>query len=380
MKILYITVPSFFDLEISLIRELGKVCDVHVLMIVSPASMHSSAFDIDHLLPECALVKACEFEGMWKYASLIDLDRWTIANNPNNSWLLCFKLARKIIDYIKSEQFSLIHTTTSCKTSLFLLPYIRKIRHTLYTLHDPIPHSKLPIYERVLRRDIVFYCYENLLLLSNSLEQEFVKANKGKFKQLYYSQLSIYDFLHSFPLGNNNYGEYILFFGRIDRYKGVDLLIDAYKNTKAYKSNIKLIIAGKALSGMMPVYNDKQVVFINRYIPNDELATLISHCKFVVLPYRSATQSGCVFSAYAFNCPVLATNVGDLSKQVDNGVTGILMEPNSKECIIQGINRMLESDLEKMSMNIQSRYLNNGRESWSTIAEGLLEIYQKIIK
>ena len=109
------------------------------------------------------------------------------------------------------------------------------------------------------------------------------------------------------------------------------------------------------------------------------MATLISHCLFVVLPYRSATQSGCLFSAYAFSKPVLATNVGDLPKQV-NEETGMVIEPNDTDEISRGIDGMINKDLDEMRLKISERYSANGQEGWATIARELYNIYTSIME
>lgn len=380
MKILYLTVPSFFDLEISLIRELSKVCCVEVIMILSPESMKSSAFSVESLYPECGLKRATEYDGLQQYSSLIALDKWIIANNPDNHFGSCFRLAQEIKKYIRENNFDVIHSTTGCKTSLFLLPFINKKKNTLYTLHDPIPHNKLS-FQRNLLQKYIYACYKNILLLSDSLEQNFIERYKGKYKQIYHSKLGIYDYLHSFSTGGNIYGQYILFFGRIDRYKGVDLLVNAFLKTDAYKKGkIKLVIAGKNVSNINIGEDDNpQIVFLNRYITNEELAGLIKFCQFVVLPYRSATQSGCLFSAFAFNKPVLSTRVGDFPKHVDTS-TGLLIKPNCVTSIVQGIDSMMKSDLDQMSESIRQRYSNNGEYGWSKIANDVYKIYQKITK
>ena len=379
-KILYLTVPSFFDLEISLIRELSNFCDVSVLMIISPQSMRSSAFCIDHLQEKCELVNASKVTGMEKYAHLIDLKKWTIANNPDNSIWSCYKLAILIKKYIKKGDFQLIHSTTNCKTSLFLLPFISRFHCTLYTLHDPIPHNEMNKLLKWIRYDYIFRCYKRILLLSNSLERDFRANYKGKYKEIYYSQLSVYDFLQSFTPLPNTFGKYILFFGRIDNYKGVDLLIEAFPKTQAYKNGVNLIVAGKTTTGVTIDENpDNRITIINRYIDNEELASLIFHSLFIVLPYRSATQSGCVYSAYAFNKPILATCVGDLPYQVDNEI-GIIVQPNSIMDLANGIDEMLKSDLQKKELLIASRYTANGDKSWRSIAQKLSDIYISIIK
>lgn len=378
MKILYLTIPSFFDLEISLIRELSKICEVQVMLIVSPESMRSSAFALNKLHPECAIIKALDYAGMEKYASLINMDQWLIANNPTNSVLDCWRLAQMIRRHIRSGQFDLIHSSTGCKTSLFLLPTIWKYPAKLLSVHDPIPHETISIAWKLIKYDLLLLSYGNVLLFSDTLEEKFRMANRGRFKQIYHSGLSVYDFLSSFQIDINPYGKYILFFGRIERYKGVELLVDAFKTTEAYQNGIKLVIAGKDNIDSIKKCSDSQIVFLNRYIPNEELATLIFHCQFVVLPYLSATQSGCVFSAYAFNKPILGTNVGDLPKQIDEKV-GHIIEPNDKAEVARGIDYMLQSDLLAKSRNIALRYSSNGEKSWRLIAKNLYETYKTIV-
>ena len=378
MKSLYLTVPSFFDLEISLIRELAHNCDVTVMLIISPQSIKSSAFCIDKLLPYPDIVRADQFEGMEKYSNLIDSRRWYIVNNPNNSFISCLVLARRIRQFISKEKFDIIHSPTDCKTSLFLVPTIRRYKHTLFTVHDPIPHKKNSFIRQWLSYDLMFVSYRNLLLLSKSLSSEFEHKYENKFEHIYYSRLSIYDFLLSFKPKPNQYGKYILFFGRIDEYKGVDILLDAYHLTDAYKQGIKLIIAGKSSQNELLEVNDDQIMIFNRYIPNEELASLIFHSMFIVLPYRSATQSGCVFSAFAFNKPILATQVGDLTIQVDEEV-GHTVRPNSIQEIVSGINHMVNADLQRMSDSIKERYSANGPLSWTSIAQGIVDIYKDII-
>lgn len=377
MKVLYLTVPSFFDLEISLIRELSKKCDVTVMLVVSPSSMHSSAFSVERLSPECKLIKACDYKEMAKYNHLIDLNRWIIANNPDNSFRSGYLLAKEIKKHIRKGGYNLIHSTTNCKTSIFLLPTIWKFKNTLYTVHDPVPHQKKSFISRILTSDLYLQSFKNVLLLSDSLESEFMNNNRGKFKKIFHSGLSIYDFLTTVPTTDNMYGRYILFFGRIDYYKGVDLLVSAFNDTKAKDRGIKLVIAGRMRPGYSVEVNNSNIVFLNRYIDNSELASLIKHSLFVVLPYRSATQSGCVFSAYAFNKPILATKVGDIPKQVTE-TTGHLIAPDNQEAIKDGINYMFETDLSLMSDRIRIKYSGDSEYSWTGIASKLADDYNKI--
>lgn len=380
MKVLYQTVPSFFDLEISLIRELTKLVDLKVVMIVSPASMHSSAFSIESIDSRCDIIPASKYKGMEKYRNMINLDDWYIANNPDNSVIHSLSLAKKIRKFYKDSNFTFLHSTTDCKTALMNIPFYAKLKNKLYTNHDPIPHRKLSFIADFVRYRILCYAFKNLLFLSDALLQPFCDRYAFAKENIYFSRLSVYDFLLTYEQKSNRYGDYILFFGRIDEYKGVDLLIDAYNKSKVADLGIKLIIAGKG----EVEYSDKElsrgIILINRYINNDELANLIRHCKFVVLPYRSATQSGCVMSAFAFNKPILATRVGDLPNEVFDNVTGFLAAPNSVDDLCDKIEKMCSINLVKLTSNIEKRFAEESEYSWATISRSILEIYNKIEK
>ena len=376
MKVLYVTVPSFFDLDISLIRELSNFCDVKVLLIVSPESMHLSAFSIEELRKQCDIIPATNYTEIHKYSNLIDLQKWYIANNPDNSIKSCLKLKNKIDTLIDKEHIDLIHSTTTCKTAAFLLPTIKQFKNSLFTLHDPIPHKKISFLRKCYYRSI-YWSYENLLFLSDSLIDSFREKYKSN-NRVYYSKLGVYDYLSSFPIHKNSYDKYILFFGKISYYKGVDLLIESYQQSNASSQGIKLVIAGKG--DINSDIKNENIILLNHYIENEELASLIQNSLFVVLPYRSSTQSGCVMSAFAFNKPVLATNVGDFSNVITNKETGLLVEPNDITSLRDGIDYMVTSNLALMSNNIEKQYKSNGDRSWKNITWNLFCTYNQILK
>ena len=157
----------------------------------------------------------------------------------------------------------------------------------------------------------------------------------------------------------------------------MDILIKAFEKTNLIQKGIKLVIAGKG--NIESQLSDKNIIFINRFISNDEVATLISHCKYVVLPYISATQSGCVMSAYAFDKPILATNVGNLPVDVENHVTGLICEPNDVNELAKKIDFMYDLNLAQMSKNIREKYQESGPSSWSQIAKDVKSIYDSLI-
>ena len=173
---------------------------------------------------------------------------------------------------------------------------------------------------------------------------------------------------------------YLLFFGRISPYKGVEYLLQAMEIVHRTHSNVKVIVAG---SGKMyfdsTKYENLDYVEIrNRFIELDELADLIRGALFTVCPYTDATQSGVVYSSFALNTPVIATKVGGLPEMIDNGETGIIIPPKSVDDLASTIQNCLSSPecLNRMSKKI-AESAKSGIGSWEVIAKEYTDIYKK---
>ncbi|NJL76435.1 MAG: glycosyltransferase family 4 protein [Saprospiraceae bacterium] len=127
---------------------------------------------------------------------------------------------------------------------------------------------------------------------------------------------------------------YILFFGFIRAYKGLDLLLDAMSDQRIKLLNIQLIVAGEYYEEESAYQQkirqlgiDPQLVLHTFYIPSNKVNQYFSAADLVVQPYRSATQSGISQIAYHFDKPMIVTNVGGLPEIVENGVAGYVVEP-----------------------------------------------------
>jgi glycosyltransferase involved in cell wall biosynthesis len=143
----------------------------------------------------------------------------------------------------------------------------------------------------------------------------------------------------------------ILFCGIVREYKGLDILLDAMPLILAERE-VHLLVAGEFwddkegyLTQIDNLGLDRHVSVVDRYLANEELAACIQACDVVVLPYRSATQSGIVQAAFGQGKPVITTNVGGLPEAVDNGRTGLLVQPEDPEALAEAIRRFFVEDL-----------------------------------
>lgn len=152
-------------------------------------------------------------------------------------------------------------------------------------------------------------------------------------------------------LGLSEDNKYVLFFGFIRDYKGLDLLLDAFAHPQLRAMPVKLLIAGEFYSGKEQYMQQierlqlaDKVVLHTHFIPNTRVGLYFSAAHLIAQPYKSATQSGVTQVAYHFEKPIVTTNVGGLAEIVPHGRVGYVVNPDSEE-IAEAIIRFFANDL-----------------------------------
>ena len=130
--------------------------------------------------------------------------------------------------------------------------------------------------------------------------------------------------------------DYMLFFGLVRAYKGLDLLVDAFAKVKDELPQLRLLVAGEfyedeqkyreqiAAAGL-----NERVIVRNEFIPDADLRKYFGAASLIVQPYKSATQSGVTQVAFHFEKPMLVTDVGGLAEIVHHGKMGYAVQPEA---------------------------------------------------
>lgn len=175
-------------------------------------------------------------------------------------------------------------------------------------------------------------------------------------------------------LGLDPSKRYLLFFGLIRDYKGLDWLLEAYK--KAQLEDYRLIVAGEfyshkeqylAQARELGIFDD--IDWHTRFVPDPEVRYYFSAADLVVQPYKTATQSGVTQIAYHFEKPMLVTKVGGLSEIVPDGKVGYSVEPNS-DAIAHAL-RSYATHTPDFSAGILSE---KRKYSWDVMVRALLSL------
>jgi len=175
---------------------------------------------------------------------------------------------------------------------------------------------------------------------------------------------------------------YLLFFGFIRAYKGLDLLIEAFSDVRLRNKNLKLIVAGEFYEDDVPYRNlikrqclENEVILYDRFIRDEEVSLFFSVADLVVQPYRSATQSGVAQIAFHFEKPLLVTDVGGLREIVSDKRCGYVVKPDTEQ--------IASAILDYFGNNRKAVFTEGVKKekekfSWDKMTAAIIEVFNKL--
>ncbi|MDJ0365629.1 glycosyltransferase [Hymenobacter sp. H14-R3] len=202
-----------------------------------------------------------------------------------------------------------------------------------------IPHEKRPG-DRPLTRYFLSAC-DGFVTMSRSVLADLQRLGFGTKPALYRPHPLYDNFGPAKPkaealaaLGLSSAFHYVLFFGFIRAYKGLDILLEALADARVAALPVKLLIAGEFYEDAAPYEAiiqrlglESKLVRATDFIPNEQVVNYFCAADMVVQPYKNATQSGVSQVAYHFGRPMLVTDVGGLAELIPAGVVGYVVSP-----------------------------------------------------
>lgn len=256
-----------------------------------------------------------------------------------------------------------------------------KLKNTrIYFLaHNIQSHEKWPLGSKL--RNLALKHADKLIVLSQSCLDD-----ARKLLPLRISRRAVLAFHPIYDSYSRNPGididpnaKTLLFFGLIKPYKGLDVLLKAMPLVLKTIPEAWLIIAGDVY-GDSQIYHrltrelnlEDRVELHLRYISDTEIGSFFQRSQVCILPYKSATQSGVIASSYAFNVPVIASDIGGLGEYIVEGITGYLVPPDDPEALAEQIISYFQAqDFPRMSEEIV-KY--KASFSWKALAEFILDL------
>lgn len=382
MKIAYLGKIQLSDVDLSYLHEAQKISDITYILEISPRFRQGPAFCLDTVANRNGVFKATDiYPEFAKYSDFIDMDKFYVVNTSGKLWQLkAFWTNFLLLLFLIRKGFNLIHVVWPLNIYEFVL-YILK-RKMILTVHDPFPHTGNDTFIVRLRRKVAFALVPRFIVLNKAQVQQFIDFYRLPKSKVIVSKLSNYTYLRTVKPQLSQVPQkqrYILFAGKISKYKGLDYLLPAMEKVHKQYADVKLVVAGGGRYHFdISKYLAKEYIDIrNHFIPDAELVALLSNAMFVVCPYTDATQSGVVMSAFTFNKPVLVTDVGGLPEMTGDGQYGRIARRKDVDALATAITELIANpaELQRYSQNIASDY-DTGNLSWKAIAKDLNDKYK----
>ena len=323
---------------------------------------HYSESLVHALAPAVEVVYVCNYESPLPVEKLrVNLDPVRLGG-----WTDLFRLVREI----RRRRPLAIHLNSELPILLPLFPLFAFF-NTAITLHDAVPHEGERLAKRLfmsLHLLLVFLFLKKIIVHSEAIRSELPPYLRPRTHVLPHINYNLWAQPEFTPRGDGPF--VVLFFGRLLRYKGLEYLLAAFARLDPEK--FQLVIAGE---GDLSEYrlDAPNIRTINRFIADDEMATLFQGAHAVALPYVSASQSGVVFMAFAFGKPVIATRVGGIADVVVDDFNGFLIEPRSADALVAALERMAQRETwSRLAENVRQQTVSSDEE----IRARLLEIYR----
>ena len=183
-------------------------------------------------------------------------------------------------------------------------------------------------------------------------------------------------------LGLDPNTRYILFFGLIRDYQGLDLLLRAFSDSRLRGKKVKLIVAGEFYSNAERYEQlekeldlAEHIVWYKEFIPADQVRYFFAAADLVAQPYKTATQSGITQIAYHFERPMLVTDVGGLAEIVPHGKVGYVTKPDAPDiaaALVDFVDNHSESDFHDGIVEEKAKY------AWSNMTTSLFDVAGKL--
>jgi glycosyltransferase involved in cell wall biosynthesis len=169
----------------------------------------------------------------------------------------------------------------------------------------------------------------------------------------------------------------VLWFGTVRHYKGVDTLLEAFRRVES----AELWVVGKPEIPMGPLHAlaGERVRFVERFLPDAELASYIRRADVIALPYREIDQSGVLYSALAFGKPVVMTAVGGFPEVAEEHGAARLVPPEDPGALAAALNELLADPAARARLGEAAAAAAAGPYSWDRVAAQTLALYEELL-
>jgi len=365
---------------------------VHFFLEVSPGAWRRGIFDVNPeplppgLVPAAPLFERHFPAGLRDYWR--DFASFSIVSQPLPRAVdpRSLPTSHRIASHIRALRPDVLHVDDpdmSLRLS-FVMPELARIP-TVANIHEPLPRRGEYNRRKAVSRWF-FYRHIDRFILHNQLQvQAFTQLHSRARDRTSVVHMGAYDIVREWiadPVPEDRLN--VLFFGRIEPYKGLEVLLEAARSVTTKVPEVRITCAG-AGSGvdreeLTSIAPEGTIELINRYVSTSELSRLFQRAAIVACPYIASSQSGVVLTAFGFDKPVVATDVGGLPEYIKDGQNGLLVPSNDPRRLAEALIRSLTDDELHTRLVEAVRESKQKELSWGRAADEVMGIYAGVTR
>lgn len=280
----------------------------------------------------------------------------------------------RIIQRIRKEKFDVIWFESLHVWNLPIQMFLRKKSKMIQVIHEVIPHEgdsaekMVDKMNRILCKTADWIVLRNQTYLPLMTKRYGISEERVKFSELWRRYP---------PYRETKRTKRVLFFGRINPYKGVEDLLEIIRLCPEVSFDIVGRVDPQVERTVRTIGEEKNVTLKTGYVSDEEMTEAFQSADWVILPYQSASQSGVIIDAYKFGRPVICYKVGAIEEQVKEGESGYLIESGDREAFAAAIRRGLAMSDEAYE-HLRRQAYEFGRRKYSS--DGSAERFLKLLQ
>lgn len=312
---------------------------------------------IDHILVDTPVRPTIEIKTLAKLSRVFQAKDFLVMKKPN------------MVHFISPHTWHIV--------LYYLLKNKLPETKFVHTVHDPEGHKGDRVQLLMKKYNDLIYKKMNAIIYHNKRALDFSKTVSKK----YYAPLGELTWLdYRKPL----FSKKVLFFGRLNVYKGCEFLPQISEYIRKLDKDIRIIVAGKPSKELSrkilaKMKNCKNIVLRDQFIPEEEVDDLFFDSDVVLIPYKSITQSGVILQAYRHSRPVIAFNIEGMKEFVEENVSGILISPFDLERFAYKVVELINSKTRIESLSKSAWTLGKNRFSLNKMGAHFLDIYKELL-
>lgn len=280
----------------------------------------------------------------------------------------------KMASIIKEEKIDCLFFESQHIWNAFLMllcPNVKKI----VVIHDVIPHDGN---KAMTLSNFVTGHLADFVILPN---KKYKKTLSARYK-IPLKKIRFFELWKDFPSENkSNHTGVFLTFGRIRKYKGLENLLEVAKALPSLQFQVIGKSDEESAEIVQRLKQVSNISVLDNEVSDNDMKTHFEMADWIVLPYKSATQSGVIVDAYRYSRPVIAFDVGAISEQIEDGYSGFLVKNEDNNELIKTIKNASELTLERHNQYCHDAYVFGAKKySANSHAKSFMDLIQELVE